>query len=212
MQQDLVVKVAPRVGFDPVEGHDPVADLNPGLIGGRVRLDVCDDRRLGFELRNRERDHARDERDHQRRDDVHGRPGDGHQKAMPLRVGQKLVRSSLALLGDIVARHLHVSAQRKKTYAVVRIAALEAKEALAKPEAEDLNADPEPLGHQEMPKLVDKDHRTENQQEPLHRVGQIRQAPTSSPRNPQRAGSVAHSIKTWPADRWNGRTASRRLL
>ena len=54
-----------------------------------------------------------------------------------------------------------------------------ADEPLAESEAEDLDADPEPLRDQEVPQLVYEDHRSEHEQEDRQRLNQIGHVQTS---------------------------------
>ena len=56
----------------------------------------------------------------------------------------------------VLASHLDVTTQRQNADAVIGVAPLETKKALAKTKAEYLDADATKLGNGIMPKLVDK--------------------------------------------------------
>ncbi len=160
--------VAPPRRRSAVDRDDPVAGPEAGLGPGRIRLDDADDRRL--ELVGR---HARaDGEDHgvqkESEDEVHQRAREQHERALPALADRgRLPRCPLRDRGLVrpEADDADVAAERYGRNAVVRSAPLASEQALAEPDREDLDGEPEELGHGEVPELVnDHEHREHDDQ------------------------------------------------
>jgi hypothetical protein len=80
-------------------------------------------------------------------------------------VRQELVGSALALVADVLSRHLHVAAEWQRAEPVIRITATESPDPLPEPEAEDLDANTQPFGDREVAELVEEDERSEDDRE-----------------------------------------------
>ncbi len=88
--------------------------------------------------------------------DIHRGTGDCDQKPLPARVTHELAWVACTLFHGVFASHLDITANRQNADAVVGVAPLETKKALAKAEAEHLNPYATKFGNGVMPKLVDK--------------------------------------------------------
>ncbi len=89
-------------------------------------------------------------------------PGQRDQHPLPARLGEKFIGIALALFERIVARHLHVAAQRQRADAVVGVAALHAPQARAETDGKNLHAHAKGFGDDEMSPLMDQDHDAQN--------------------------------------------------
>src|SRR5205814_6661645 len=85
--------------------------------------------------------------------------------ALPLRLGEELVRIGRLIFLRRVACHAHVAAERDERDAIVGRAAAEAEQPLAEAEGKDEHAHAEELRHEEMPRLVREDEEPEDDDE-----------------------------------------------
>ncbi len=95
-------------------------------------------------------------------DEVGDGAGEGDEDALPAGVRVELAGVAGGGFAGIVAGHLDVSAEGKGGDAVVGVAALEAEEAFAEADGEDLDADAAELGDGEVAELMDEDHDAED--------------------------------------------------
>src|ERR1019366_666907 len=75
---------------------------------------------------------------------------------------QKLPRIAGAVVHGVLARHLHVTAQRNGADAIVGLSFLEAQQTLAKADGEHFHPDAEILGSGVVAELVNQDHESEH--------------------------------------------------
>ena len=109
--------------------------------------------------------HRRDGDERQGDHDVHERSGEEDQEALPLRLGEELVRIPGHVLLGGIARHAHVAAQRDQRHAIVRVALSEAEQPLSEAEGEDEHSHAKELRHEEVPRFVHEDQDAENDEE-----------------------------------------------
>ena len=92
------------------------------------------------------------------------RPGDQHLKPLPLRFGQELVARSRPLIVRLLARHLHVAAERDDADAVLGVAALHLQDLWPEAQRESNHAHAIPAREQEVAELVDEHEHAEHEQ------------------------------------------------
>ena len=97
--------------------------------------------------------------------EVHRRPHDQDLEALPLALGQELVRLPGASVVGVLAGHLHVAAERQRTDAVLGVSASEADDGRVEAELEFQDLDPDALGCEEVPELVHEDKHAEHERE-----------------------------------------------
>src|SRR4029077_16772866 len=115
-------------------------------------------------------------------------PGDSDENADPARFGEELVGRPGAFFDRIVARHPHVTAERQRANAVIRVAALRAEQAQAESERKNLHAHAGELGGDEMSPFMHEDHDAEdnrNGKDCDHRVLEICHGTSSIKENPR---------------------------
>ena len=92
-------------------------------------------------------------------------PASGDQHALPARMGAEFAGIAGAFRTRRFAGHFYVSAQRQSTHAIVGVAPLHAKQARAKAEGKNLDADATELGNGEVAELVHQHHDAEHEKE-----------------------------------------------
>ena len=155
--------------FQVVDGDDVIA--GPERVGcGLLRGRSGDDDGLieKGSVRN-----ARDEivgaEKKNRKDKIDGGPGDGDERALPAGLGHKFIGSACGNLvvgvdiGDVLAGHADVAAERDGADAPVGGAPLETEEARAEADGEDVDANAEETGDDEVSPFVDEDDDAENE-------------------------------------------------
>src|SRR6516164_5747403 len=101
-------------------------------------------------------------KDHEREQHVHYRSCQSNQTALPARTRQKFVRRSSSLFNRIAACHANVTTQRKRTDAVIRIAALYPPQTRAEADGEDVDANSAQLRDNKMAPFVEQHEDAQN--------------------------------------------------
>ena len=163
---ELFFDVARRSALS-VDGDDPVAVLELAL-GGSVLGDRED---LGRDLRRAEREREQDQEGDQH---VHRRPRGDHDDPLPDRLVVVGARGDVRrkLLLRVHAGDLHEPAEWDRSDPVLGLAHLLADDQGREEEREALDPHARPLGHDEVPELVQDDERREarERQKPAHAV------------------------------------------
>ena len=118
--------------LNAVNPRHAIARLNAGLGCWRVGQHPANDCRLVQKNRILVTDHVNGGEQPNRQEDIHGGPGYSNNEALPARVGEELAGIPRALVHGILARHLHVAAQRDRTDAVIGFTLAETQQASAK--------------------------------------------------------------------------------
>ncbi len=145
-----------------IDASDAVTGFDARLGGRRVLQHPADDGGLVEINRMLVMHHVNAGKQSDGQQNVHRRAGDGDDEALPARMRHEFVRRSAARLQRILARHLHVAAERQRADAVVGIAAAEADQALAEADGEDVNPDATQFGGGIVAKLVHQNHDAEH--------------------------------------------------
>src|ERR1700692_3434206 len=104
-----------------------------------------------------------------RENQIYGRPGERNKGTLPTRLAHQFIGRSggrvfaSVHVGHILTGHAHVAAKWEGTNAPIRVAAFPSKEARTKADGENVHANFEEPGHNEMAPLVNHDHQTEYQ-------------------------------------------------
>ncbi len=153
----------PGVDRVSVDGRDAVAGLDVCLRRGRTGGHDADHRRLILvrALVDALIQHQRGE--NQREQDVHHRPHDQDLEPLPLRLRQELVGLAGAFFFRVLARHLHVAAERQRADAVFGVAAAEADDGRVETELELQDANADTLGGEKMTKFVHEHEHAEHE-------------------------------------------------
>ena len=131
--------------------------MDRGGVGG----DVVRDGGTGDELLDLVVQHVADGHEDDGEEEVGEGAGEGDEDALPAGMGVEVAGIGGTLAG-IIAGHFDIAAEGKEADAVVCVAALEADEALAEADGEDLDTDTAELGHDEVAGLVDENHDAED--------------------------------------------------
>src|SRR6267143_3364376 len=108
---------------------------------------------------------------HEWKNEIDRGAGDGDQRALPAGLGHEFVGSAGGELfagidfGDVLSGHADVAAERDGADSPVGGTPLEAEEAGAEADGEDVDANAEVAGDDEMSPLVNEDENTEDQEE-----------------------------------------------
>ena len=159
VQLDLLVDLRlPGRVVDAVEAADDVAGLDPCLGRGRAGSHPLHDRVLHRDRWHLVEEGVIKEHQHQGQQKVHCRSGQSDEHALPAGMGSegRRIRGNFVsgFLGEVLARHLHKSAQREQADLVVGIAVLEAEQARPEAEGEGFDANAAKLGRNKMAQLV----------------------------------------------------------
>ena len=158
--QKVVLYCLPIGFLFPVQRNDLVAWFQTGLLCRRARLNNPNHRLSENKFRNVGSIEIQTHHEADCQEDIHGGARCRYEKPLPLRFREEFV----GFPRDRVARrfpgHFHVSAQKKRTDAIIRPPYRETKKPRAKPYREGFHFDPEKFGYEEMTKFVDDyDHR-----------------------------------------------------
>src|SRR5947208_15028705 len=89
---------------------------------------------------------------------IHRWAGNGDQEAVPARMRHELARMAAALVHGVLARHLHIPAERECVKAIIRVSPSESDQPFAKSNGELLDSHSQRVGYGVITKLADQQH------------------------------------------------------
>ena len=166
---DRDVEIFP--GRHRLAGHlgDAVARLESGAGRDRVahhRAEHDRTRLVGEAFSALVEHHGRED---DREAEVHHRPHDEHLEALPLGARHELFGATGRRLVRVLARHLHVAAERQRADAVFGVAAANAQHRRIEAQLELQHLDANTLGREEVPELVHEHEDAKDEREPQER-------------------------------------------
>ena len=153
-----------------VDGNELVADLETGWIVELRRRKTGDDDGLGEKTVGRQTNGevvAAEEQDW--KNEIDGGAGERDEGALPTGLGEELIGSTGGFLiagvdiGDVLASHANVAAEREGADAPVGGAALDAEKTRAEADGEHVHANAKEAGDNEVAPFVDENDDPENQ-------------------------------------------------
>ena len=154
--------VAPG-GILPVSyASDSVTERKSCRGGGGIRLQPSDDGGTFLISRFLIAVHIQARQQDDGKHDVHRGSHHGDDKALPARLGLKLVGVAGGGFVGIFAGHLDVAAERQQAHPVIGFALFETPQALAESERKHFHADAKIFCRQKVAQLVDEDHHPQN--------------------------------------------------